>query len=80
MNKKHEPTAGEKYSVPNLERALHILEIIADRPGGMTMSETAAALKIPRNSAFSILTTLLTHQYVLREEATGRFRLSGKLL
>ena len=80
MNKKHEPTAGEKYSVPNLERALHILGIIADRPGGMTMSETAAALKIPRNSAFRILTTLLTHQYVLREEATGRFRLSGKLL
>jgi DNA-binding IclR family transcriptional regulator len=46
----------------------------------MTMSESAAALKIPRNSAFRILTTLLTHQYVLRDEATGRFRLSGKLL
>ncbi len=80
MKKKHEPSAGEKYSVPNLERALHILEIIADRSDGMTMSEAAAALEIPRNSAFRILTTLLTHQYVLREESTGRFRLSGKLL
>jgi IclR family acetate operon transcriptional repressor len=73
-------TAGEKYSVPNLERALHILEIIADRPDGMTMSEAATALKIPRNSAFRILTTLHAHQYVLRDEASGRFRLSGKLL
>ncbi len=71
---------GERYSVPNLERALQILETIADRPDGMTMSETATALKIPRNSAFRILSTLHAHQFVLRDEATQRFRLSGKML
>lgn len=80
MAKSEEMSAGEKYSVPNLERALHILELIAEQSGGMTMSEVAASLKIPRNSAFRILTTLLAHQYVLRDEATQRFRLSGKLL
>lgn len=80
MPKTKEVSPGERYSVPNLERALQILETIAERPDGMTMSETATALKIPRNSAFRILSTLLAHQYVLRDEATQRFRLSGKML
>lgn len=80
MPVQNEISAGEKYSVPNLERALQILEAIADRPDGMSISEAAAVLKIPRNSAFRILSTLLAHQYVLRDETTQRFRLSGKLL
>jgi DNA-binding IclR family transcriptional regulator len=80
MPRKKPPSPGEKYSVPNLERALFALEALADRPDGMTMSEVASALTIPRNSAFRILATLQSHQYLLRDEATGRFRLSGKLL
>ncbi len=71
---------GEKYSVPNLERALFALEALAEHPDGMTMSEVASALSIPRNSAFRILSTLHLHDYLLREDATQRFRLSGKLL
>ncbi|MEQ1830315.1 MAG: helix-turn-helix domain-containing protein, partial [Pirellula sp.] len=61
MPKPKEISAGERYSVPNLERALQILEAIAEHPEGMTMSETATAIKIPRNSAFRILSTLLAH-------------------
>jgi DNA-binding IclR family transcriptional regulator len=80
MPKPKEISAGERYSVPNLERALQILEAIAEHPEGMTMSETATAIKIPRNSAFRILSTLLAHQYVLRDEESQRFRLSGKML
>ena len=80
MPRKKPPSPGEKYSVPNLERALFALEALADRPDGMTMSEVASALAIPRNSAFRILATLHSHQYLLRDEATGRFRLSGKLM
>ncbi len=75
-----EVSPGEKYSVPSLERALFALEALAERPDGMTMSEVASKLSIPRNSAFRILATLLHYQYLLRDEETGRFRLSGKLL
>ncbi len=80
MPRNNQPSAGEKYSVPNLERALFALETLADHPEGMTMSELASVLAIPRNSAFRILSTLHHHQYLLRDEATARFRLSGKLL
>ncbi len=69
-----------RYHVPNLERALQILELLAKNPEGMTISQIAEALGVPRNSVFRITATLLDRGYLIRDDATKAFQLSIKLL
>jgi len=70
----------DRYSVPNLERALSILELLSAAPSGMSLSELAAALAIPTNSVFRISRTLEDRGYLERHEASKRFFLTQKLL
>ena len=67
------------YHVPNLERALVILEFLAENPGA-GLSHIAEVLRLPKNSVFRITMSLARHGYVLRDEATKGFVLSRKLL
>ncbi len=69
-----------RYHVPNLVRALDILEHLARQPAGQTMAEIADALKLPRNSVFRITATLADCGYLQRDEETRRFALGRKLL
>ncbi len=71
---------GTKYSVPNLERALSILELLAAHPGGLKLAEITQRLGYPKNSVFRVTTTLCDRGYLTRDEATKCFRLSRKLL
>lgn len=77
MNVKGAPS---KYHVPNLERALEIIELLAKNSKGMNSSEIAAELNIPRNSIFRITATLHDRGYLNRDEDTKAFQLSHKLL
>jgi DNA-binding IclR family transcriptional regulator len=69
-----------RYSVPNLDRALSILETLSAAPTGLTLSELAAALEIPTNSVFRISRTLEERGYLERNETTKKFQLTQKLL
>ena len=73
-------TANSQYHVPNLERALKIMELLADHTEGLTATQITEFLNFPRNSVFRITTTLLDHGYLSREEGTKVFQLSQKLL
>jgi DNA-binding IclR family transcriptional regulator len=68
------------YHVPNLIRALKIMELFTDHPEGLTTTQITSILKIPRNSVFRITATLLDHGYLIRDEETKIFQLSQKLL
>ena len=68
-----------RYSVPNLERALVIMEFLLDQSKGMGITELTEQLKFSKNSVFRITTTLLNHGYLIRD-AQKRFRVSKKLL
>lgn len=68
-----------RYSVPNLERALVIMEYLIDQPKGMGITELTEELQFSKNSVFRITTTLLNHGYLIRD-AQKRFRISKKLL
>ncbi len=70
---------NNKYHVPNLCRALDILEFLAKNPGGQSISEIAAALTFPKNSVFRIVSTMEDAGYLMRDE-TRRYFLSRKLL
>jgi DNA-binding IclR family transcriptional regulator len=71
---------SERYHVPNLERALSILELLAKHPGGLSMIEIAGMLGYPNNSVFRITTTLLNREYLLRDEGSKKFTLGQKML
>jgi DNA-binding IclR family transcriptional regulator len=69
-----------KYHVPNLERALVILELLASRSDGLTLAEIVDHLQISKNSVFRISTTLVNHGYLQRDEETKKFTLTRKFL
>lgn len=73
---------SERYHVPNLGRALLILEHLAKeaRPSGAGVSEIAEQLDLPKNSVFRILTTLHAYGYIKRDETTKHYTLASKLL
>ena len=65
--------------VPILERALGVLEFLSQCPSGMTLSEIARSLTIPKNTTYRMLNTLCERGYVARNEAERSYRLTRKL-
>lgn len=68
-----------RYKVPNLERALVMMEHLLDHPKGRSAAELAEDLGFSKNSVFRITMTLLSHHFLVRDESK-RFKLSKKLL
>ncbi|MFA6294537.1 MAG: IclR family transcriptional regulator [Victivallales bacterium] len=69
-----------RYQVPNLERALSIMEHLASRPECSTMAEIARTLKYPNNSVFRIVSTLEDLGYLAKETEGNNYSLTRKLL
>ena len=51
------------HSVPNLERALKILELLAKHPEGLNITQISNLLDIPKNRTFRITSTLQSYGY-----------------
>jgi IclR helix-turn-helix domain len=66
-------------SVPSLERALRILEILADSHRGLTLSNLTGRTGLPKSSLHSLLLTLERTEYLHRNEVTGRYLFGTKL-
>ncbi|QZE12765.1 IclR family transcriptional regulator [Halosquirtibacter laminarini] len=77
---KQESGVSNSYSVPNLERALEVVELLSVQHNGMTLSEIQEFLGIPKSSLFRILNTLVERDYLLKSSVDGRFLLSNKFL
>lgn len=71
---------GSKFHVPNLERALKIMELLGDHPEGLGITEIVEIMDIPKNSVYRITQTLFSYGYLNRHEDSKRFYLSRKLL
>ncbi len=78
----HAPAAvvEAESPAPALQRGLGVLEFLAGREQGATLSEISASLGLSPASTFRLTGVLEDAGYVLREEASRRFRLSRKLL
>ena len=68
-----------KYSVPNLERALRVFELLSQAKEGMTVSQIARELEVPRNSIFRICSTLKEQGYTQYYQDTQQVILTKKL-
>jgi DNA-binding IclR family transcriptional regulator len=66
-------------SVPALERGLHVLEYLAQSRRGVTLSQVAHKLQMPRSTGHALLLTYQRCGYVLRDEESGRYSLSSRL-
>lgn len=63
------------YSVQSVEKALDILELLADESVDATLPHLAEKLGISRNKAFRLLATLESRDLVQREEHSGVYRI-----
>ena len=68
-----------KYKVPNLERALIIIELLKEYPDGLTLTEIADKVGAAPTSIFRIAMTMIEKGYFSREGGTKKIRMSGKL-
>jgi len=72
-------TDSSKYSVPNLERALRVFELLSHYKEGMIVSQIAKELEVPRNSIFRICATLREQGYIQYYRDTQQVTLTRKL-
>jgi DNA-binding IclR family transcriptional regulator len=63
-----------------VERALAMLEAVAQEPEGMSNAEISRKLQIPKSSASYILRTLEKQAYLNRDSASGKYRVGLKIL
>jgi DNA-binding IclR family transcriptional regulator len=71
---------AKKYSIPALDRAIDIIELMASSPGPISFSNIHSALRIPRASLVRILHTLRDRGIIDKVEDSGYYRLGMKLL
>lgn len=62
-----------------LDRGLRLLQLVADTPGGMTVTEAAGRLGVGRTVVYRLAGTLVAHG-MIRRDSTGRLRLGAGVL
>ncbi|MCF7847628.1 MAG: IclR family transcriptional regulator [Kiritimatiellales bacterium] len=72
--------AENNYHVPNLERALEILQRLSEKPQGMTQKELIDSLGVSKNSIYRITMTLMNHGFISRGEVSRRYFLTRKMM
>ncbi|MCR4266175.1 IclR family transcriptional regulator C-terminal domain-containing protein [Nitratireductor sp. ZSWI3] len=77
-NESNPPAAAGRDLVGSLAKGLGVVEILAEAPGGMTLTEVAAAAGLTRAGARRLLLTLVASGFARQEER--RFVLSARLL
>lgn len=69
-----------RYPIQAVERALSIIQILADNPGRpIGVTEIAGQLGVSKSTAHRLLTTLAQFNFVSRGETTGKYRLGWAL-
>lgn len=74
------PELKTSYNVPNLERGLLLMELLATHKQGLTLAEIIEKLDFSKTSAFRIVSTLIFKNYLQKNETTKKITLSRKLL
>lgn len=63
-----------------VDRALVVLEALADAPEGLTVSDLSARLRTNKGLTHRILSSLVAGGYVVKDERTHRYRLTMRLI
>jgi DNA-binding IclR family transcriptional regulator len=68
-----------KYQAPALDKGLDILEYLSAQSIPLSQTEIAVGIEKTPNEIYRMLMSLETRGYVLRDEVSGKYRLSLKL-
>jgi DNA-binding IclR family transcriptional regulator len=71
---------SDDRSVKSADRALDILEYVAEAPEPLSFSQLLSGLGIPRSSLFHLLNNLLARGYLVQDGLSGRYCLGGRVL
>jgi DNA-binding IclR family transcriptional regulator len=66
--------------VKSLDRAIDVLEALAQYPDGVTITGLASSIRLPKSSVFRVLSTLRERGYVLQNQASERYSLGFRFL
>ncbi len=66
-------------AVRSVQRALDILELLADGQQGLTLTEFASRLDVPKSSVHALLHTLRRRGYISQDAGQGTFHLGLRL-
>ncbi len=69
-----------EYAVPALDKALDVLELLAEQAGGLTQGEIAEAVDRSVSQIFRVLQRLERRGWVFRERQSGLYVLSTRML
>lgn len=72
--------ASRVDSVPSVERALTVLELLTQSRKGFSISEVSRRLSLPKSSVHLILTTLERRGYLQKNSHTGKYHFGLKLV
>lgn len=74
-----EKAASNKYAVPALDKGLDIIEYLASQELPRSQAEIATALGRSPNEIYRVLVGLEMRGYLIREDLSGKYRVSLKL-
>lgn len=72
--------AESNYKVPNLEKGISILELLASNNKAMTLNDIKAEVNVSQTTVYRILHTLVRHGYLLYNETSKKYKISRKML
>ena len=79
QTKKQARPLGKQYLVPAIKRSFDVIDLLAQRNTGVTVSEIHRALHLPLSSAAAILHTLQVLGYIDKDPQSARYTLGLKL-
>jgi len=68
------------YTVPAVDRAIRVLELLSSALNGMSLAQLAVQTKVPKSTMFRILHTLHQHSIIVEDRERKLFSLGMKLL
>jgi DNA-binding IclR family transcriptional regulator len=72
-------TVKKQYLVPAIKRCFDLIDLLAEKDKGLTVTEIHRALRLPLSSAAAILHTLQALDYIEKDRASSRYTLGAKI-
>lgn len=69
-----------KYTVPAVDRAFQIIDMLERSSLGLTKTDIAKRLNLPYSSVFNLLNTLEAHGYARKDDEASRYHLGPRMV
>jgi DNA-binding IclR family transcriptional regulator len=77
---KSRTSSASGYSAPALEKGIEIVELLANAPGGLTISEIVTRLRRSMNEVFRIIVVMEAQNWLSKDPETDRYSVTYHLL